>query len=105
MAGNPGYFSNHSQTRLTTPSAGNTTSPSPVSTPVSAGVNGNPLAASNSRSRSASGATGSSAVRSKHFSLSVSGSEKPVSEKGRGTSADRTGNGGGLPAVHPLKST
>lgn len=105
MAGNPGYFSNHSQTRLTTSSAGAATSPSPASTPTSASTNGNPLVGSNSRSRSASGATGSSAVRSKHFSLSVSGAEKPASEKGRGTSADRPRNGGGLSAVHPLKST
>ncbi|KAG9088054.1 hypothetical protein FS749_002462 [Ceratobasidium sp. UAMH 11750] len=104
MAGNPGYFSNHSQTRLTTSSAGTNSSSSPVSTtPTPAGNNGNSLPGPNSRARSTSGAVRSN---SKHFSLSVSGTEKIGSEKGRGTSADRSSNGGnGLSAVHPLKST
>ncbi|KAG8735115.1 hypothetical protein FRC10_010967 [Ceratobasidium sp. 414] len=91
MAGNPGYFSNHSQTRLTTSSAGTNSSSSPVSTtPIPGGNNGNPLTGSNSRSRSTSGAVRSN---SKHFSLSVSGTEKTGSDKGRGTSADRGSNG------------
>ncbi|KAF8677455.1 Eukaryotic translation initiation factor 4E [Rhizoctonia solani] len=104
MAGNPGYFSNHSQTRLTN-ATGSNNNPSPVSTPAPSGPNGNSLTGPNSRSRSTSGAAPPSAVRSKHFSLSVTGTERPSGEKGRGTSADRTGNGSGLAAVHPLKST
>ncbi|GAB1518362.1 hypothetical protein RhiTH_001421 [Rhizoctonia solani] len=104
MAGNPGYFSNHSQTRLTN-TTGSNNNPSPVSTPAPSGPNGNSLTGPNSRSRSTSGAAPPSAVRSKHFSLSVTGTERPSGEKGRGTSADRTGNGSGLAAVHPLKST
>ncbi|CAE6449889.1 unnamed protein product [Rhizoctonia solani] len=105
MAGNPGYFSNHSQTRLTANNTGANTNSSPVSTPTSSGPNGNSLAGPNSRSRSTSSAAPPSAVRSKHFSLSVAGTEKPSAEKGRGASTDRAGNGNNLPAVHPLKST
>ncbi|KAG8714770.1 hypothetical protein FRC11_007181 [Ceratobasidium sp. 423] len=105
MAGNPGYFSNHSHNRLTTNNAGNNTNSSPVSTPTPSGPNGNGLAGPNSRSRSTSSAAPPLAVRSKHFSLSVTGTEKSSAEKGRGTSMDRAGNGSGLPAVHPLKST
>ncbi|CAE6473071.1 unnamed protein product [Rhizoctonia solani] len=105
MAGNPGYFSNHSQTRLTTNTAGNNINSPSVSVPTSSGPNGNSLPGANSRPRSTSSAAPPSAVRSKHFSLSVTGAEKPSAEKGRGTSADRTGNGSGLPAVHPLKFT
>ncbi|KAJ1306695.1 hypothetical protein OPQ81_007687 [Rhizoctonia solani] len=88
MAGNPGYFSNHSQSRLTTNTAASNNNSSPVSTPSSSGPNGNSQTGPNSRSRSTSSAAPPSAVRSKHFSLSIVQAMVVAS-----------------PAVHPLKST
>lgn len=107
MAGsNPGYFSNHSQTRLTTTTA-TTTAPSNSSggsgaSAVVATYGANGAAPNNSRARSASAANNSS-VRSKHFSLSLSVGEKQASEKGAGN-GEKPSNGA-APTVHPLKST